>query len=707
MKVHSKNTKCETNMSGATAFSIQASAKMFKILSSGLYSNKERAIIREVSCNAYDANVDAGNGDVPIEVHLPNYLEPFFSIKDSGTGLTPDQMVNIYTQYGNSTKTDRNDQIGALGLGSKSPFSYIDSFTVISITEGTKNTYSCYIDGEGSPQLQPFGSVETDEANSIEVTFPVKKTDFDKFRAEAEIVFRPFEVKPNVVGNKDYKVKDFDVIVTSNTADWQLVEPIKTSHYDRQYIRVAVQGNIEYPININIIKEHLLDIAYRIIHENYRLHFDIGELDIAASREELGYDETTIQNIVNKFEKMATEIVAAQNDKIDKFKTRYEAMQYISELKNSTNIYNNFEFSYKNKPISNFMKVIDNFEVIKYTRNMRGGIGRSSMINSYDNTIIIPRKNQDTIWLLNDNNKKSQSVSKARSLVTHNNTVYLVQSKAFLDVIGNPEYQNASEIDNPLTKSKSSTGKFFKKFYNSNNMSSQWYGSFDSADNVGLDVEKEFFYIPLKGRTPGSYTNIYGMKRVAEEFGLIAENTEVFGVSASHCNTKKFSNYKGIEFVEFIKNKLKKSKRLINELKAFGELETKNKIDTMDGMFAELVKDKNFCDSLPTNNLFREIHKDYNDITIKDKDFLYILKGVATKLEIKIPSSDYKKDKEAEALYPLITNIGWRVEKEHIIEYINGVDLLKKLATEKEANETTKKDVLENTPEIKIIKENI
>jgi len=129
MILNNEKTKCETNMSGSTAFSIQASSKMFKILSSGLYSNKEKAIIRELSCNAYDANIDAGNKRIPIKVHLPNTLECFFSVKDNGTGLSPDEMTQIYTQYGNSTKTDRNDQIGALGLGSKSPFSYTSSFT--------------------------------------------------------------------------------------------------------------------------------------------------------------------------------------------------------------------------------------------------------------------------------------------------------------------------------------------------------------------------------------------------------------------------------------------------------------------------------------------------------------------------------------------------------------------------------------------------
>ncbi len=52
-------------------FTIKSSAKAFAILSSGLYSNKYVAIIRELSCNAIDSHKEAGI-DVPFRIHLPN-----------------------------------------------------------------------------------------------------------------------------------------------------------------------------------------------------------------------------------------------------------------------------------------------------------------------------------------------------------------------------------------------------------------------------------------------------------------------------------------------------------------------------------------------------------------------------------------------------------------------------------------------------------
>ena len=68
-------------------YTIEATAKAFSILSDQLYSNKVRAVVRELSTNAYDSHVDAGNGDKQFEVHLPSNMEPTFSVRDYGTCL--------------------------------------------------------------------------------------------------------------------------------------------------------------------------------------------------------------------------------------------------------------------------------------------------------------------------------------------------------------------------------------------------------------------------------------------------------------------------------------------------------------------------------------------------------------------------------------------------------------------------------------------
>ena len=47
---------------------------IFNVLRNQLYSNKTLAVIREYSCNAYDAHVEVGKKDTPIRVTIPNQL---------------------------------------------------------------------------------------------------------------------------------------------------------------------------------------------------------------------------------------------------------------------------------------------------------------------------------------------------------------------------------------------------------------------------------------------------------------------------------------------------------------------------------------------------------------------------------------------------------------------------------------------------------
>lgn len=275
-------------------FRIKNSSKAFAILSSGLYANKIRAIIRELSCNAVDAHIAAGKPNEPIECHLPNALEPWFAIRDRGIGLSHDAVVNIYTTYFESTKTDSNDYIGALGLGSKSPFSYTENFTVTAVKDGKKGIYSAFINNQGLPSIVLLQSEDTTESNGVEVKFAVNQ-DFDKFRQEATYVYTWFKVKPVIKGANiaiptlDYVQKDFAPGIH-----------LKSRSGRGQQSCVALMGNISYPINVPN-KEQLGHLASYLGYE-FHIEFNIGELDIQASREGLSYIKDTIDAIKAKLE---------------------------------------------------------------------------------------------------------------------------------------------------------------------------------------------------------------------------------------------------------------------------------------------------------------------------------------------------------------------------------------------------------------------
>ena len=155
MKLRKKDgNQVFTNIDNAESFKIKASAKAFRILSDNLYSDKITAIIRELSCNAADSHIVANKKDLPLDIHLPNKFEPYFSVRDYGTGMSEETIMSLYTSYFDSDKVDSNDITGALGLGSKSPFAYTDSFNVESVFNKKRKLYSAYINDQGFPCIQ-------------------------------------------------------------------------------------------------------------------------------------------------------------------------------------------------------------------------------------------------------------------------------------------------------------------------------------------------------------------------------------------------------------------------------------------------------------------------------------------------------------------------------------------------------------------------
>lgn len=317
-----------SNVNSTGEFKIRNSAKAFKILSDGLYSNKIRAIIRELSCNAIDSHVAAGKQDVPFDVHLPSLLEPWFSVKDYGIGLSGDQVVNIYTTYFESTKTESNDFIGALGLGSKSPFSYTENFTVTAIKDGYKRIYSAFINELGVPSIAEMGEELTDEGNGVEVKFSVTdQGDFYSFRHEAQQVFMWFTNPVNVVGVSGFTVtkkyyKERDIV------------PGVHSTGDR--VSYALMGNISYPIsNISEANKHFGDIAH-LLNCGLVIEFGIGELDFAASREELSYVPLTINSIKRKLEEVNANLSKYIAKRVDEIKHPWEKAEFLYENSRSS-----------------------------------------------------------------------------------------------------------------------------------------------------------------------------------------------------------------------------------------------------------------------------------------------------------------------------------------------------------------------------------
>lgn len=317
-------------------FKIKATAKAFKILSSGLYKDKIGAILRELSANAYDAHTLSGNNDRPFLVHVPNSMEPFLSIRDYGPGLSDEDVLELYTTYFESTKSSSNDYIGALGLGSKSPFSYVKSFTVISRFDGMQRTYDAFIDEDGMPSIALRHACATEDETGLEVIVPVtKRHDFTEFHTKAASTYTHYPVKPTIVG-ANVTVEENKVSLEGK--GWRIME---RSGYHHHYARaIAVMGVVGYPISYEEMQSVSCDYEPRWPKEirqilNYcriDIDFSIGSLDITAGREELSYDPPTVAALFKRIDDVIDEISASISERFKNVTSVREAKMLHNEL---------------------------------------------------------------------------------------------------------------------------------------------------------------------------------------------------------------------------------------------------------------------------------------------------------------------------------------------------------------------------------------
>ncbi|CAM6053337.1 unnamed protein product [Sphagnum tenellum] len=308
-------------------FAIKASGKAFAILSGSLYRDKIRAIIRELSCNAYDAHVAAGYPDRPFWVHLPNTFEPFFAVRDSGIGLSPTDIETLYTTYFESTKTESNDYIGAMGLGSKSPFSYVDSFTVTSWFNGKKYYYAAFISETGEPVITLMAETDTDQPNGVEVSLPVKHSgDYSDFSRKAAIVLSQFKTPPEVVGSAEFKFQHYDDMIVGE--GWRITERAFTSPHHEA---LAIMGNVSYPIVASAIQT-LSEDAKRIFRLAIDIDFPIGTLDVTAGREDLSYDKATLKALEVRAKEIIADAPERVKNRFDACETEFEARKLFGKL---------------------------------------------------------------------------------------------------------------------------------------------------------------------------------------------------------------------------------------------------------------------------------------------------------------------------------------------------------------------------------------
>lgn len=259
------------------------------LLSSNLYANPEESFIRETISNAWDSHIAAGTQDIPIIIKY-DYTQNSIIIRDFGTGLSPEQFQDIYCSFGNSTKRDSNDYIGYFGIGR---FACLACSDIVSITSYYNNKKYLYVmeKVDNEIKIHLLNVEDTTEKNGLEIeikNIKDKKKYEDTIKKVSffpNVYIKGFKIDEQFNNNKIKHYKNFAVSILNFF-----------SYYDVPILL----GNVLYNIKIEILtKENQDFLLQHCMHAHLVFTFNIGEINVTPNREDIIYNENSI-NLINK-----------------------------------------------------------------------------------------------------------------------------------------------------------------------------------------------------------------------------------------------------------------------------------------------------------------------------------------------------------------------------------------------------------------------
>ena len=276
------------------------------------------SIVREYVSNCFDSHAEAGVDDaVIVKLGRKDSIGFYISFTDVGVGLSPERMENVFLKIMKSTKENTDDAIGCFGLGSKSGLSYSPIFYINTHFDGVTYKYQYRKDSIAPTLDYKEEYKESGVRNGTTITIPIKN-EIDLFQfAKAcnnqlfyfKNVVINFEELQNVLTNYSYInfkeiLEDDFKMYEGNTFKVRISRNDMYSKNTMSSLHIA-NGPVNYPIDYNNIT---IDSSLRNIP--VALKFDIGELDIIQTREDVRYTEKTINAIQNK-------LIAFKNELLD------------------------------------------------------------------------------------------------------------------------------------------------------------------------------------------------------------------------------------------------------------------------------------------------------------------------------------------------------------------------------------------------------
>lgn len=458
---------------------VEINEEIYGLFASKVYNNKIAAVCREYICNAVDSHIEAGKADTPVDVILPNNIENVFAVRDYGIGLDEEGVRDVFSTFLKSSKKDKAEPTGFLGIGSKSAFSYTSSFTITSVKDGVKRVFVAFVGDDNVPTLDMLSSTETDQQNGVEVRVVVDQRDFKEFEKTSAFVSSFTSVPVNMSSGQGILYPN---VRTSLDEKGYYVSTVTTMEdglsgvYRGEYIGF-VMGGVVYPMRkqelSSILKENNEHATANLLRvfmfgwQQKRIYIDVplGELEFSFSRENLSMTTATTEAVVYYTTKRLNSLVERVNDDIKSCEHIVKAYRmvegFFGKVPSGVFKWNGIDIikAAQNFPLCDYMDV----SVLRYDRGTIKKTTNFDLKNLHEDTtlVVCDTKKAGAIKWTTQMMKDSPEKWKGKCVLIQRTPHSDSRTKRILDITG-MDVMYASDIipekTSPKRQGKSSRG---------------------------------------------------------------------------------------------------------------------------------------------------------------------------------------------------------------------------------------------------------
>lgn len=286
-------------------------AKLQYLLTKGLYSDPESAVIVEWTNNGIDSVVQAGKNPIenPVIVKVTNNS---FSVQDYGLGLDKNDFETVCMDYLNSTKENTNEAIGAFGIGLKSFLSLNRSATFTCVKDGYKWKFLAY-EGAEFLEYDLISEGITDERNGV-----LCQIQLNDWREASNFLSK---AKEKLAYYDSVVLYDGDNIVNNKiirSEGWQY-----SSLNKENYIHLCLK-DVFYRVDYKKLGINAIDLPIA-------LRFSLSDgLQPTPSRETLIWNTHTIELVTKRIKEVSEWFINKYNETCKEFKDIHHIKEYYS-----------------------------------------------------------------------------------------------------------------------------------------------------------------------------------------------------------------------------------------------------------------------------------------------------------------------------------------------------------------------------------------